>query len=134
MFSVIVAGGRNFNNYDLLRERLDYFLSKRDSVEIISGDARGADKLGRRYAEERGLPCVVMPADWQGQGKKAGYLRNARMADKADALVAFWDGQSKGTAHMIDVMQSQGKPVRVVYYDPRTMKHIPGTNRKEAEA
>lgn len=121
-FSVIVAGGRNFNNYELLKRRLDYFLSAKSDVRIISGDARGVDKLGKRYAEEHGIPCLVMPADWDKNGKQAGYIRNKEMADAADALVAFWDGQSRGTEHMIRTMKDMGKPFRIVCYDPKTMK------------
>lgn len=135
MFSIIVAGGREFDNYGLLSRKLDFFLSRKPAgeVRIISGDARGADRLGHRYADEHGIACLVMPADWETHGKKAGYIRNDRMAKEADALVAFWDGQSKGTAHMIKTMESMGKPVRVVRYDPVTKQFVPKSAEEEAE-
>ena len=76
--------------------------------------ARGADTLGEQYAKERGIPIRYFPADWQTLGKSAGYQRNVQMAQYADALVAFWDGRSKGTKHMIDTAQRFKLDIRVV--------------------
>ena len=81
----------------------------------VSGGARGADRRGEAYARARGRRCEVLAADWT-TGRGAGYERNRRMAAVADALVAFWDGQSRGTADMIRLMQTAGKPVRVVRF------------------
>ena len=104
MFRVIIAGSRDFSDYDVLKSYADVKLSnisRRDSIEVVSGCARGADTLGERYAEERGYGIKKFPADWNRYGKSAGYLRNVEMAEYADALIAFWDGKSKGTEHMI---------------------------------
>ena len=114
MFKVIVAGSRDFNDYKLLKEKLDVVLSNKVEIEIVSGGARGADKLGEVYAKERNLSCKVFPADWDAHGKSAGYKRNAEMAEYADALVAFWDGKSKGTGHMIDLAEKKRIQIRVV--------------------
>ena len=82
---VIVAGGRDFNDYELLKSKLDYILqNKLPDVEIVSGAARGADSLGERYAKENNLGLHRKPADWDTYGKSAGYRRNAEMADYAD--------------------------------------------------
>jgi len=119
MFKVIVAGGRDFADYDLLKSKLDNFLVDRYKyglVEIVSGTARGADKLGEFYAKRSQLALALFPADWDLYGKSAGYKRNAQMADYADALVAFWDGKSRGTMHMINLAKSAGLHVRVVNY------------------
>ena len=116
MFKVIVAGGRDFNNYDLLKSKLDILLANRSPIEIVSGTARGADKLGELYAKKSKLSLALFPADWEFHGKSAGYKRNAQMADYADALVAFWDGKSRGTMHMINLAKSAGIHVRVVNY------------------
>ncbi len=121
-FRVIVAGGRDFNNYNLLKEKLDKILSnvlKDKDVTIISGHAHGADILGEKYAKEIGIKSELHPADWKNLGRKAGYIRNAEMADCADALVAFWDSESHGTADMIRVAQRKGLQVRIIRY---TMK------------
>jgi hypothetical protein len=98
MFRVIVAGGREFNNYALLRDKLDFALRNKisEGITIVSGAARGADKLGEQYAVERGYNIDSHPADWDKFGKSAGYIRNKEMAQNADALMAFWDGKSRG--------------------------------------
>lgn len=117
MFKVIVAGSRNFTDYDLLTQKLDTLLQNvTDEIEIVSGTASGADKLGERYAEKRCLSVKRFPADWDKHGKRAGYLRNAEMAKYADALVAFWDGKSKGTEHMINLAQENNLRIKRVMF------------------
>lgn len=111
---VIVAGGRDFSNYNLLCKKLDIILSQQKDIQIVCGEARGADSLGKRYAEEHGYVVLSYPANWEKYGKSAGFIRNKEMAQVADALVAFWDGQSKGTYNMIQLMKN--KPTRVVMY------------------
>ena len=113
---IIIAGGREFDNYQPLCDKLDNLTRNYDTVEIVCGEARGADLLGRKYGESRGLKVHSFPADWDEYGKSAGYRRNAEMADFADALVAFWDHKSKGTKHMIDLSEKKGIMVRVVKY------------------
>ena len=105
MKKVIIAGSRDFNNYEHLKERCDYWLGTelKIDLQILSGTASGADKLGERYASERGYKVIKFPADWETHGKKAGYLRNKEMAKVADILICFWDGESKGSKHMIDL-------------------------------
>ena len=122
MYRVIVAGTREFDNYLLLRMKLtDYLLSIPDEeIEIISGTARGADKLGEQYASDYNLKCIKFPADWNTYGKSAGYRRNAEMAKYASqehgVLFAFWDGKSKGTKHMIDLAYKYNLETYVIKY------------------
>lgn len=116
MFKVIIAGTRSFDDYDLLRTKMDHLLSRRHEVEIVSGAARGADQLGERYAAERGFALKQFPADWHTYGKSAGYRRNAEMAEYADAVVVFWDGKSRGSKHMVDLARAKGLEVRVIIY------------------
>lgn len=78
--NVIIAGSRNFNNYELLKTQCDLILSHNKNVSIVSGMARGADTLGVQYAKERRYPILRYPADWNRYGKKAGYIRNEEMA------------------------------------------------------
>lgn len=106
MTKIIIAGSRTFNNYPLLEKNVDEYISDlniTDEIQIVSGGARGADKLGEKYAEECGYDLKVFPADWNKYGKRAGYLRNEQMAEYADYLIVFWDNQSRGTKHMIDL-------------------------------
>lgn len=114
---LIVAGGRDFKDYALLKSKLDFLLSNtdKDNVVILCGKARGADLLGKQYADENKIDVWEYPAYWS-KGKQAGYIRNAWMADEATHLVAFWDGVSKGTKHMIDIATKKGLGVRVYRY------------------
>lgn len=120
LFKVIVAGTRTFKDYDYLKETLDKILSKRlPNVEIVSGTAVGADKLGEQYAKEHNLNIKQFPADWNSYGKSAGPRRNKQMAEYADACVVFWDGKSKGTKSMIQFATELGLPIRVVHYETK---------------
>jgi len=116
LIRIIVAGGRDFNDYELLKEKLDKLNKHLNRFEVVSGKARGADSLGERYARENDLPIAEFPADWDTHGKKAGFLRNADMADYADGCVVFWDGKSKGTQHMINLAKEKGIQLAVVEY------------------
>ena len=118
----VVAGGRDFKDYDLLKSTLDNFQQEYGNItEIISGGARGSDKLGEQYANENNIPIKRFVPDWNGLGKKAGFVRNRQMGDYAKEhngmLVAFWDKQSKGTKGMIDYATKIGLKSVVVYYD-----------------
>lgn len=88
-------------------------------IQIVCGMARGADRLGERYAKEHGYQVIYFPADWDLDGKSAGFKRNVRMAEYADALVAFWDGESKGTKHMIEIAKEKGLDIRIKRYHIR---------------
>lgn len=115
-FRVIIAGSRSFSDYGILRSRCNFLFSQKKPTCILCGEARGADLLGRRYAEEHGIPVVSYPANWKVYGNRAGYIRNEKMAANADALVAFWDGRSSGTAHMIQLAREYGLSVRVIRF------------------
>jgi hypothetical protein len=117
MFKVIIAGGRDFSNYDLLKVKLNKILSNINvPIVIVSGKARGADSLGERYAREMGYEVAEFPANWDKYGKRAGYIRNEEMAIYSDACVCFWDSKSRGTKHMIDLAQKHDLKLRVINY------------------
>ena len=134
-FRVIIAGGRDYTDYaalrenviqdmKILREKINHSQAmKCKELTIISGHARGADALGEQFAKEFRLPLVLFPADWDKNGKSAGYARNVDMAKFATEeptaqgiLIAFWDGQSKGTGHMIEIAKKRGLEVVVHKY------------------
>ena len=108
---VIIAGSRYINDYS------EVVAAMRDcgfaATEVVCGMARGVDLLGWTWAQERGLPCRQFPADWAKHGKAAGPIRNREMAKNADALVAVWDGKSRGTADMIRAAREMGLKVFV---------------------
>jgi len=120
---VIIAGTRTFNDYKLLKSNLDIFknhieIYHKDKLPIIiiSGSARGADSLGKRYAIENNLQVKEYPADWDKYGKSAGYRRNEEMGKIADVLICFWDGRSKGTLHMLNIMKKLKKEWKIIYF------------------
>jgi len=114
---IIIAGSRGFTNYELLCAKMDRICSRLDDIEVVSGAARGADTLGERWAAARGHPVKLFPARWSLYGNSAGYQRNNLMAAYATHLVAFWDGKSRGTQHMIEQAVRMGMEVRVVRFD-----------------
>jgi hypothetical protein len=114
---VIIAGSRSFNDYQLLESSCDMILQSIDKIEIVSGTANGADKLGESYATKHGYEIKRFPAEWDKHGKSAGYIRNEEMAKYADQLIAFWDGKSKGTMHMINLAKKYNLDINIVHYE-----------------
>ena len=113
---VIIAGSRDFDDYEMLRKYCDFLLQSQTDIEVVSGTAKGADQLGEKYATERGYKIKRFPADWDKHGKAAGYIRNEEMAKYADSLIAFWNGNSKGTEHMINLATKYKLNIRVCNY------------------
>lgn len=115
MIKLIIAGGRDFTNYELLKEKIkeNYEI---DKIQIVSGHAQGADKLGEKFATEHNIPLITFPADWNSHGKKAGMVRNEKMANYADEAILFWDGYSSGTSNMIHTMRNKMKKYTVIRY------------------
>lgn len=124
MIRIIVAGSREFNNYELLNEVLEGFIDKmnKDSITIVSGRAKGADTLGEVFAENHNLKCEKFPADWEKYGKEAGFIRNGEMAKYASeeghhgVLFAFWDGRSNGTKDMINKATTNDIEKHIIVY------------------
>lgn len=114
--NIIIAGGRDFTNYQLLKLTMDEVLDKVHISEVVCGEATGADTLGKQWAIENNIPVKSFKANWDKHGAKAGPLRNREMGLYADYLVAFWDGKSRGTLHMIEFMRKIGNPFRIVRY------------------
>ena len=106
---IIVAGSRDFNDYELLEKILNEYIGNEKDVTIISGTARGADRLGEAYAKNNGYKLNLFPAEWNVYGKSAGYKRNVLMSEHASDCVVFWDGISKGTKHMIDIIKANNE-------------------------
>lgn len=115
-YKIVIGGCRAFTNYRLFCEYVDLCLARlarHGTICIISGHCSGTDKMGERYAAERGYEVEIYPADWERFGRSAGPIRNREMVDAADCVIAFWDGVSPGTASLIDYAKSQNKPLRV---------------------
>ncbi len=121
---LIIAGSRDITDYDILLEALDRSGYGRRITEVISGGARGVDSLGERFADEYGIQNTQYLPLWEKYGKSAGYKRNILMAENADALLAIWDGKSKGTKHMIDIATGMGLKVYYENLDNDTSVYI----------
>lgn len=111
---IIIAGGRDFDDYERVRQAARGIVQSGDT--ILSGGARGADSLGEKFAERNRLGLEKHPADWERHGKGAGFLRNHQMSLCADALIAFWDGRSRGTKNMIEQAHKARLETHVFYY------------------
>lgn len=127
-FYLLVAGSRGFNDYPMLKEKLDYLLQNQSGKEIhiVSGGAKGADTLAEWYAKERGYQMHVFPADWDRFGKSAGYRRNEQMHQFISQFpnrgcVCFWDGESKGTQHNFKLCETYGTPLRKILFQPNSL-------------
>ena len=109
---LIIAGSHTFSDYQLLCHTLAP--ERHRITEIIHGGARGADRLGFRWAVRHHVRSRCFAADWTRFGKSAGVRRNHHMAQAGDVLVAFHVHNSPGTAHMIACMRALGKPVVII--------------------
>lgn len=131
--NILIAGGRDFQNYDLLKIKCDEILKNiTQDITIISGHANGADKLGEDYADEKGYKKDLYPAKWSdleavpckikynSYGKPysslAGFNRNRDMIEVADIVICFWDGKSRGTKDIINLTKKKNKRLEIIYY------------------
>ena len=121
-YRVIIAGSRDMADYEAAKKAISEALGEiggSAQVRVVSGHCRGADILGERYAREHGLELAVFPAEWNRYGRRAGFIRNTQMAEFASeegsegALIAFWDGQSRGTKMMIGIAEKKGLSIHV---------------------
>lgn len=119
----IIAGSRSVDNYDFCEPIIDKFFSnecfKGKDICIMSGTAKGADRVGETYAHRHGLDLKRRPAQWNRQDdgtfdRAAGYVRNERMGEEADIALILWDGESRGSKHMYNIMKKLGKPVLMI--------------------
>ena len=120
-FYVLIVGSRGFDDYDFLVKRCDHLLQKHKEIVVVSGGARGADALAKRYAQDKGYEYIEFPADWNKYGKRAGYIRNEEMhkfiAKKSKrGVIAFWDGESKGTKHNFGLAEKYNNQLRIEKY------------------
>lgn len=117
MKRIAIIGSRHFNDYPLLKSLMD---RRKDSIQmVVSGGANGADSLGARWATENNILTKIFKPDWDLYGKRAGYLRNEQIIQNCDICVAFWDGESKGTKHSIDLCKKMDNPCLIVIVDKK---------------
>ena len=107
-----IIGSRTFNDYNFLNEVLESFKPK--LTLVVSGAAKGADTLGEKWAIQNKIQTLIFPADWEKYGKRAGFIRNEDIIKNCDCVIAFWDGESKGTKHSISLCEKYNKPYKII--------------------
>lgn len=112
----IIAGSRTIINGGIVTKAIGD--SGFEITEVVSGHALGVDRAGEGYALLHGLKVTLFIPDWERYGKSAGMIRNAEMANYADALIAIWDGKSRGTKNMIDNATKKGLKTFVYILPP----------------
>ncbi len=119
MIYIGVIGSRSFDNYSLLNNIINDAISKLEdsNITIVSGGAKGADKLGHKFAINNNLKYIEYKPDWDKHGKSAGFIRNKLIVDKSDMVIAFWDGSSKGTYHSMTLTKQLNKLLLLVDYN-----------------
>lgn len=124
MYKIIVAGSRSFNNYSEAESILNHIIQNYNSndVVIVSGGARGADKLGELFAMKKGLKLKVFPANWNKHGKAAGPIRNQEMAEFGTHCIVFWDGKSRGSLDMMKRAKKESLKLLVYNFSEKTIK------------
>ncbi len=111
---ILVCGGRDFADSEKLATVLDALHGQYTISVLIHGTASGADTLAGEWAASRGIPVQEFPANWEGEGRAAGPIRNKRMLDEGrpDLVIAMPGG--RGTANMVSQARSAGVPVKLV--------------------
>ncbi len=110
-----VVGSRSFNDYKLLKDTLDNYKKQIDL--IISGGANGVDLLAEKWADENNIKKLIFYPDWKKHGKSAGFIRNTKIIDNSDKVIAIWDGLSRGTEDSIDKAENENKLLDVIYFN-----------------
>lgn len=128
---VIIAGSRDASA-EAVRRALETCPWTDLVTTVVSGMAAGADREGELWASERGLAVERFPADWKTFGKRAGPVRNKEMSENADGLIAVWDGNSRGTANMIELAQKRGLRVFVYRTDGTEALDVPAAGEVAA--
>lgn len=123
-YNIAVIGSRTFTDKKRLFDILDKNFEK--IGVIVSGGAKGADELGRVYAQERGFPCLIYYPRWRsvtgGFDKGAGFKRNHLIIKNCDIVLAFWDGVSKGTQNSLDLARQLNKKIKIFTFQADSPK------------
>lgn len=136
-----IVGSRTFDDFSLLLDILhSHFFDGCSRMflidKIMSGGAPGADSLGERFADDYEIGKQIFKPDWNKYGKAAGFIRNQTIVDNCDMVLAFWDGESRGTADTIAKAKKAKKPTFIVYFDvpkPEIRTPIKGIENKKSE-
>lgn len=117
-YTIGIVGSRFFDQYELMKEKMNTLVDTHGPpTHIVSGGAKGADLLAERWAKENGYHMIVHPADWNKHGRRAGYLRNVKIVEDADRVVAFPSKTGRGTQLTINLAAEKGIPVDIIGWE-----------------
>lgn len=114
--NIAIIGSRDFKDYDLIVSEIEKLDLQTDDIKIVSGGARGADKLGEKYADNNNYEKFIFKPEWDRYGAGAGAIRNRQIIKESDIVIAFWDGESKGTKNSIGIAKKLNKRLIIVEY------------------
>lgn len=110
VMSLLIAGSRGITQAEF-NEAIKYAGLDAITVwRVVTGGAVGADTFAEKYAAKRGIKTLTIKPDWDGQGKKAGFLRNEELVKAATHALFVWDGESNGTRHTISLVEAADMP------------------------
>ncbi|MDP2455132.1 MULTISPECIES: DUF2493 domain-containing protein [unclassified Kaistella] len=117
MLNIAIVGGRDFNDYELMKNVLNEYIDNKTFINaIVSGGAAGTDTLAEKYAAEMEIELIVYRPDYKKYGRSAALLRNTEIVEKSDIVFAFWDGKSRGTMDSINKAKKMHRKLFVVEY------------------
>lgn len=127
MFYLLICGSRSYSNYHEFEKVTDFLLKNKEDITIISGGAKGADKLAEEYCHNKNIEIIIFNAEWNKYGKSAGFKRNVEMINfikdkEQKGVLSFWDMKSKGTEHSIKLSKKENIPIRI--FDIKNKKII----------
>lgn len=115
--TVIITGSRTITDYAAVVEAIESSPWYGSIGTVYVGDVRGVDKLALRWCKENGITYYIFRAEWEEYGKSAGPERNRDMIRfGGEAVIALWDGESKGTRNMLWEAEKAGIPCHVRHY------------------
>jgi hypothetical protein len=109
-----IIGSRGVTDKDFIFEKLNEIFKEKKPTEVVSGGAKGPDTIGVQWANSLDIPTTVFKPDWEKYGRGAGMRRNTTIVENCDHLIAFWDGESRGTQDSIYKAKKLGKNVLVI--------------------
>jgi hypothetical protein len=125
-----IVGSRTFNDYGILNKILKNYFILWDISLIVSGGAEGADTLAEQFAKENEIDSLTLRPKWKIKGKSAGFIRNDKIWENSDTVIAFWDGKSSGTKHSFELAKKHNKDFLVVEYNSKKIYYA---HRKEEQ-
>jgi len=115
--NIAIVGGRDFNDYDLLKNTLNNYIENKSFLNaIVSGGAKGADTLAEKYTEELGVEMIIFRPDYKKFGRLAALHRNTEIIENSDIVFAFWDGKSRGTLDSVTKAKKLEKILFIINY------------------